>query len=306
VRSISRAMKILLIPFIGLIVFACGKKAENHKPPARKIKTMLETFHDPINRTGEFEYEAKIKEDTYMYSSLFNEDGVLIQKSRFNFRGNLEIKTIFKYDKNGNNIEMISYDSKGNLLSKTINAFDSSGKLIQSDETADAKVISKQTSAVDTAGNRKVTFYERRSGGFVVTLENRFDKNDNNVGSSHYVDGVLKNQEHRNHDANGNVTEYVLFDPSKQEEIITRYEYDKSNRKIGEVVLKNLMVTSKVMFKYDARNNLSDSFTYGMLGNMVVHEKHVYQYDEEGNWTRQTILINNKPTSVIVHQIEYY
>ena len=58
--------------------------------------------------------------------------------------------------------------------------------------------------------------------------------------------------------------------------------------------------------KYDDRNNIVDSRTYCVMGNMIANQKNVYEYDADGDWTKQAILINNKPSSVILHQIEYY
>jgi hypothetical protein len=295
-----------ILIFVALIALSCDKKIKNESPDSKRIKTILESFHEPISKTGEFDYVAKIAEDTYMFSSLFNEEGVLIQKSRFNSNGNLETKTVYKYDDKGNNIEFVVYNSKGSLLAKTVNKFDSFGKLIEANETSDGKIISKQTSIVDGEGNRKLIFYEYRFGGFVILSERLFDKNGNNVETLSYSGGILKNQERKSYDAKGNLIEFIQNTPSTGEEIIMRYEYDKSNRKIGEVLLKNLLVTSKNMLKYNAKGDLTDVFVYGMLGNVVKHEKHVYEYDREGNWTKQTILINNKPTTVILHQIEYY
>jgi hypothetical protein len=296
----------LVFLFISFIALSCDKKIKSESPASKKIKTILESFHEPINKTGEFDFVAKIADGTYMYSSLFNEEGVLIQKSRFNPNGNLEIKTVYKYDLKGNNIELIVYNSKGSLIARTINEFDSFGKLVAANEASDGKIISKQTSITDGEGNRKLILYEYKFGGFTIVSENLFDKKCNNIESFSYTGGILKNHERKSYDANGNVIEFIQDAPSTREEIIMRYEYDKNNRKIGQVLLKNLLVTSKSILKYNSKGDLTDLLTYGMLGNVITHEKHVYELDAEGNWTKQTILINNKPTSVILHQLEYY
>jgi hypothetical protein len=296
----------LLPSILAFIFFACDKKIAKEQPASKKIKSILESFHEPINRTGKFEHVAKIADGTYMYSSLFSREGLLMQKNTFNSSANLETKTEYKYDDKGNNIEISVYNSKGSLIGKTINTFDASNKLIEDNSSLGGKIISKQTSVIDLEGNSKRSFYELKAGVFVISSQKLFDQNGNNVETSYYSMGKIKSQERKMYDANGNVIEFVQVDPSNGEQIINRYEYDKLNRKIGEVTLRNLMVTAKVRLKYDSKNNVTDSLTYSMLGNVVLHEKHVYEYDAEGNWAKQTILTNNKPTSVILHQIEYY
>ncbi len=140
----------------------------------------------------------------------------------------------------------------------------------------------------------------------MITLEQVLDANDRVMENSYFLNGTLKNKDRNNYDLVGNLIETILYDPFMNEQQITRYKYDGRNNKIETVVLKSGLVTSKVITRYDERNNVGEVLTYGVLGNLDRHEKRLYHYDLHGNWTKQVVFVNNNPTSVILHQIEYY
>lgn len=98
----------------------------------------------------------------------------------------------------------------------------------------------------------------------------------------------------------------MLDDPIRHDQLTTRYAYDEHHNRIGIITLRSNMIISNMACRYDGRNNLIEAITYGVQGNVVANRKHVYEYDAEGNWTRQIIMMNNKPVSVILHKIEYY
>src|SRR5687767_9702989 len=101
-------MKYLPFILIAIVAFSCEKKISDDRPTLganRKIKMILESNHDPILKAGEFEVSPKLSKNSFPLESYFNQKGMLLRKSTFNSKGNLESKIIFKYDEHNNNIE---------------------------------------------------------------------------------------------------------------------------------------------------------------------------------------------------------
>jgi hypothetical protein len=302
-------MKYLL--FIPTVVFAfsCEKNMSNDGRATGeniKIKMMMESIHDPILKAGKFKVSPKLSKDSFLYESYFNKSGTLVRRSAFNLKANLQSSVLFKYDKNNNNIECITYNSNGSLASKKVNKFDSENKLIEGYEFDDRKKIIGKTTRNDSAGYQVFTCYEWISRELVKTLERVFDKNGNNVANYYFSDRALESKEIRRYDTNRNLLETIQHYPLTREQIVTRFKYDEQNNKVEDIVLKNNLVTSKTMSKYDARNNLTETFSYGVQGTLKGHHKYLYEFDTEGNWTKRINIFNDRPTSVSIRQIEYY
>lgn len=307
----SHLIKHILAPLITVIIFSCETKnteqSLSEKKVTRQIKELRESTHEPFIKAGKIEYRSKIAEFSFLTSSVFNEKGQLIKESRFNSKGNLEWKAINKYDVHGNVIERDVYNPVGYLLSKKISAFDAKGKLIGSKEfDADENLLSKETSSFDSDGNQILVTYKLTKGNSIKTVERVFDQRNRNIENSYFTNGSLESKDIRGYDSIENCIEFTEFYPLRNEQNTIRYRYDKQNNKIEEVSSRNNLVTSRSLSRYDKKNNLVETSTYGVMGNLITQQKHQYQYDDEGQWIRQIIMINNNPTSVILHEIEYY
>ncbi len=303
-------MKYLRVILIAIVAFSCEKN-RNHdrRMPVgnRKIKVMLELIHDPIHKAGKFEVSPKLSKNSFPYESYFNQRGILLRKSTFNSKGNLESKILFKYDGSNNNIECLAYNSDGSLASRKVNKFNSENRLIESHEfDAREKIISKKTTRYDSAGYRILTSYEWISRGLVKTLESVFDKNENNLANYYFSDDGLESQEIKQYDVNGNLIETIQYYPLTNEEVITRFKYDEQNNKVEVIVLKNNLVTTKTISRYDDKNNLTETSSYGVQGTLEANHKYLYEFDAESNWTKRINIFNGQPTSVLRRRIEYY
>jgi hypothetical protein len=299
---------LLLIPTV-VVAFSCEKNMSNDRSVTdenKKIKVMMESIHDPILKAGKFKVSPKLSKDSFLYESYFNKSGTLVRRSAFNLKANLQSSVLFKYDKNNNNIECITYSSNGSLASKKVNKFDSENKLIEGYEfDAREKVIGK-TTRNDSADYQILTCFEWISRGLVKTLESVFDKNGNNVANYYFSDRALESKEIIRYDINRNLLETIQHNLLTNEQIVTRFKYDEQNNKVEVIVLKNNLVTSKTMSTYDSRDNLTETFSYGVQGTLKGHHKYLYEFDAEGNWTKRINIFNDRPTSVSIRQIEYY
>ena len=290
-------MKYLFLVYFGLMIFACKQTSndESAGKSTQQVKVILESVHDPIAGEDQFAYSPAVTEESKVYSSRFSPKGVLLEKSRFSALGNLELRTVYKYDAQNNNFEIDTYHSSGTLSKKVINKFGVANELVESNEFGEnGKIITRQTSRFDSLGNRIFKTEESMNGTFLITLEQVFDRNERNIENYYFERGALKRREVNSYDDRGNLLEEIQYSPTIYEQSVTRHKYDKKNNRIETIVMKSSMVTSKSILKYDANNNLINVFTYGLQGNLKDHEKHIYQYDPHGNWTKQIILVNNR------------
>lgn len=268
---------------------------------------MMESVHDPILKAGNFKVSAKLSKNSFLCESYFNENGMLLKRSTFNLKANLESTILFKYDKNNNNIACIAYRADGSVASKKVNKFDSENRLFESHEfDIRGKILSKKTTTNDSAGYRSLTSYEWIRRELVKTSESVFDKNENNVANYYYSDEALERKEIKRYDISGNVVETIEYFPLTNEQIITRFKYDEQNNKAEVIVLNNNLVTTKTISIYDDKNNLTETYSYGVVGTLEGNHKYLYEFDVEGNWTKRINIFNDRPTSVLVRRIKYY
>jgi YD repeat-containing protein len=303
-------MKLLPAFLIVAAAFCCQKNIKHDRLTSagnRKIKMVIESVHDPIIRAGKFESGQKLSKNSFFYESYFDKKGRLVRRNTFNLKAVLVSKIIFYYDKRGNNTDRLAYHSDGSLSGKSVSTFDSANRLIEFHEfDAFEKIISKKVTTYDSAGHRILTSYERINRRLVKTEERVFNNDENNVANSYFSNETLTLEEIQEYDRNGNLLETIQYYPLEDEQSITRFKYDEQNNKVEETVLKNNLVTTKTIYRYDDKNNLTETYRYSVKGTLEAHHRHVFEFDAEGNWTKRIDLFNDKPTAVLARRIEYY
>ena len=156
-------------------------------------------------------------------------------------------------------------------------------------------------------GGRLVLYYKLANGVFVLTSEERFDMNQNNVEIKNFSNAKLISMELNQYDHQKNRIESIQYNPIKNEKMTTHFKYDMHNNNIDKVVLNNSSImASKSVFTYDTKNNLVKIYLYGIAGELKEYTQHYYEYGEAGNWTKKITMINRKPISVVLHRIMYY
>ncbi len=322
----------------------------------RRVKSVLESIYDPLKNDDAYEYSPKVSEHSFLSRLAFNSNGSLYSESKFDSKGNLVEKAVFKYDVKGNRIELDFYKGNGSPSGKIISTFDSFNKVIDRIEiNEENKIFGRQIAKYDTNGNRIVTTYKLTDGKLIKTLESAFDKTNYNIVNNYFTNEALDRTEIYLYDFNGNkihpcytlisaggiqkiessidtdfndsesylseetilssdMHEYdeegnnietVQFFSMTNKRIITQYKYDK-NRIEVVILTSSLIVSAKKILNYDGKGNLIESFKYGVGGRLEEHQRHLYEYDEVGNWTKHKTIINNKSVAVAVRQIEYF
>ena len=347
-------MKYQFLFFVGAIIFSCQPKGETALDQTNKrVKSVLESTHDPVGNADTFEYRLDVSEDSFISELLFSVNGVLLKESKFDSNGNLKCKAAFTYDGKGNTLQCDVYASNGSLSSTLKSKFDSVNQMIERNLIGENdKLISKQTAKPNSDGYRVITTYKLVKGSLAKTLESIFDKRNfntqnnyfineakeiyiydlngnwisgdysllsagsiqkiesafekNTIGNNSYLtDETLKSIDQHEYDADGNRIETNQYFRLANKQIITRYTYHK-NRMEAVTLTGNLMISSKKVERYDAKGNVIESFKYGIGGRLEKHQRHLYEYDQVGNWTKHKTITNNKPVSVVVRQIEYF
>lgn len=201
-------MKYSIFFFVGTILYSCQSKKEKAAENVhinQKVKSVLESLYDPVGNDDTFEYSPKVSEHSLISRLIFNNSGLLLIESKFDSKGNLVLKAVFKYDNASNAIQLDFYKPDGSLSSKIINTFDSSNKLIERTEiNAEHKIISKQIAKLDSNGNRIITTFKLTKGKFVKTLESAFDKRNLNVLNNHFTNEALESKDIYMYDLSGN------------------------------------------------------------------------------------------------------
>lgn len=307
---ILSTLNYLCIGFLAFVFFGCERKESNilsSEQSVKKIKSIIESFHDPVEGSGVVEYTPESSEDSFVRQLFFNPQGNLVRTDRFNSYGNLEWSEVLTYNKKGNVIEKTVFQLK-KIVSKQKYTYNAMNKLIESSTfDENGKIVKKQMLEVDSAGSTVENRYSLMHNSFAKTATIVFDKLDHHIESYQFTNERIVQEEHNLFDEQGNCIENIQYYPAKKKEKITRYKYDTHHNAIETIVLNSSqMIESKVMARYDDRNNLRESFTYGIQGNLKEYLSHVYEYDEAGNWTKDIRFINKKPISVEVRKIVYY
>ena len=296
---------------IGIFLISCEgsrKKTPATEKSDKKIKTIMESIHDPVENAGTLENQSTLSEGSSMIKFAFAQQGALLAKSTFDSNGNLVGRITYKYTVAGDTLETATYSFSETLLSKWVNEFDSQHKLTKSKEIdASGKIIGKRI--VERAGDDtlRVSTYGQLRGELVKLMESYLDGNNRSIRNSFFTNGKTICEVRIIYDDKENKIETDQFYPFKKARIITQYKFDQLNNNIEKIILNNnLMITSKMAMRYDEKNNIIEILTYGIAGRLEKRLHYTYQYDEFANWTKRVAFENNKPAEVTLHRIAYY
>ena len=195
-------------------------------------------------------------------------------------------KSVFKYDDNGNRIELTNYKPDGKIGSTVKSTYDESGKLIREQNIlADGTVDMTSEIRTDAKGNRieqKNTRAGSTSPLFNFTHYFKYDEKGQLVERTALrANGSVFFKYNFSYDNNGNKTEWVQAGSDST-------------------------VVGKVIYKYDDKNNLIEEVTYGKGSNPTAVYTYTYEFDKNGNWRRQTKLENGKAIEIRERNISYH
>jgi len=195
-------------------------------------------------------------------------------------------KNVFKYDKNGNRLELSNYTSDGKLVSTIKSAYDSS-----------SKVVSEETILANGVVDIKTDIKTDENG-------NRVEQNDIKQGSA----GPLFNYKYiYKYDAQAHMLERKGLRGNGAFFLKYLFNYDANGDRIEWLqVTETNQIIGKVIYKYDNNHNIIEEAKYGGDGSLKENYTYTYDFDKKGNWTKQKKILNGAVVETRVREYKYY
>ncbi len=300
-------LPLICLVFISLSCQKNETKVGAEKLSKKRIKTIMETIHDPIEQDGGVNHTPEISENSFINKTYFDLSGNVLARDQFNSAGIREFRTTFKYNEKGNLIERTGFQFKM-LTRRKVNKFNAPNNLIEINTFDENGKNSGRTTFIrDGNGKTMRMVYALKKATLVKTSVTYYDEKDHQIETQYFTDTRLTGRELYRYDDRWNLIENSVQYPIKNEEQHTHFKYDSLNNKIETTVLNgSMMIESKVLTRYDERGNIVELTSYGIKGNIKERIMHRYEYDQENNWIKDITFANKKPRSVTIRKIEYY
>ncbi len=194
-------------------------------------------------------------------------------------------KNVFKYDANGNMIELSNQKADGKVNSTIRYTYDATGKLIKEETllgngTVDLVSVIK----TDTKGN-KIEQEDVRPMGNIVFNYKYYYK----------------------YDVKGQLTERIAYRGNGTFLFKYVFNYDDNGNRI-EWIQKgpDSAVVGKVIYKYNEKNNLAEQTEYQGNGSVKAIYTYSYEFDKKNNWSRRKKMQDGKVVEIKERDIKYY
>lgn len=270
--------KVLILSFlVSSCVFANRKdndlKKMNLYGQVKTIKT--ESYH-AIEEFGEISKGKKgtsftTAPDSY---SIFDTNGNLIEKTWIKSLGmvnseittNINMKTICKYDSNGNLINKKTYQNE-TPFEDFVYKYDNDGNLIEHNES-----------------------------GYQESIINTIFKYDNGILIERTINYANGNKETKKYDSKGNWIENVSTYSGSAYKTVKSNKYDDKGNLIEDLWHRdNGSVFMHCIYKYDNDNNLIEQKRYSDIENTGLKEVWNRKYDNNGNVIEENQFKPNEP-----------
>jgi len=194
-------------------------------------------------------------------------------------------KNVFKYDVNGNMIELSNYKADGKLNSTVKSTYDANGKLTKEETLlGDGTVDLVSAIKTDAKGNKIEQEDVRPMGNILFNYKYyyKYDEKGQLIERIAYRgNGTLLFKYIFKFDDNGNRTEWI------------QQGSDSS-------------IVGKVIYKYDIKNKLTEETEYDRSGNVSATYTYSYDFDNKDNWIRRKKMQDGKVVEVKERNIKYY
>ena len=302
-------MKVKMFYFLAIVMLLGGfsdqDKKYNHLEMQKlkgKVKSVREYYLRVDENTGILiGNESLVREVIF-----FNHFGNMIESYRHNEKGELETKTIYKYNDNELITEKLLTNEKSETIGKETHSYDYKMREIERIHF-----------------NTTKTRYKYDANDYLIE-EIKYDPVNKILEKHKYVynkygiktegslesfnpDGNIKNKTIYLYDAAGNLIEANSYDSAVDFLSKTTQKYDdKSNCLEIAWYRKDGSIDSKESFGYDDFGNQNEIKSYGSNRNMTSHFLTKYEFDKNKNWIKSMVYSNNVLVSLYRREIEYY
>ena len=194
-------------------------------------------------------------------------------------------KNVFKYDPNGNMLELSTYKADGKLNSTVKSTYDGSGKLIKEETIlGDGKVDLVSAIKTDAKGN-KIEQEDVRPMGNIMFNYKYYYK----------------------YDEKGQLIERIAYQGNGALLFNYIFKYDDNGNKTEWIQLgSDSAVVGKVIYKYDEKNKLAEETEYNKSGVVKAVYNYSYDFDKKDNWVRRKKMQDGKVIEIKEREIKYY
>ena len=277
-----------LMLLVALIIFSSCSNDAGDKETATTNTASEKVGNAPVAPVATVPSDAKEKKSYAAAQRLQGKVEVMSESIYFpEAKGKkLSLKNVFKYDENGNRIELSNYRADGKLNSTVKSIYDANGN-ITSEQTllADGTVDITSTIKTDAKGNRMEQDDKKMTTSnplFNFKHYYKYDEKGQLIERIAYrANGAFAYKYGFTYDENGNKTEWI------------RYAADNS-------------ILGKVVYKFDARNNLIMETQFNQDGTVKATYAYSYELDKKNNWTRQIKMQNDKVMEIKERDIKYH
>jgi len=194
-------------------------------------------------------------------------------------------KNVFKYDANGNIIELSNYKADGKINTTIRSSYYASGKLIKEETLlGDGTVDLVSAIKTDAKGNKIEQEDVRPMGNTLFNYKYYYK-----------------------YDEKGQQTERIAYQGNGS--LLFKYVFnydDKGNKTEWIQQGSDSAVVGKVIYKYNEKNNLAEQTEYDGNGSVKANYTYNYEFDKKNNWIRQKKIQDGKVIEIKVRDIKYY
>ena len=220
----------------------------------------------------------------------YNPEGHKVESEEFYYRGEQIVpgsnkRSVYFYDEKSNTEEVLSYTEAGFRISKEVLTFDSEGRIKEVASYNHEGSPTRRVYEYDDIGNKTEIIFYKKTDDFV------------SMRMKHYL--------------NKGRTDLVADDDSYEIESRAVNTYDKQGHLIGALIFKaDGSLNYKWRLIYNTEGQRVRVSVYDSNGTIRLTESYSYEYDSEGNWTKQVIsgweFGKGSHDRLKVRTIEYY
>ena len=254
-----------------------------------KVKKITDQRYYAQQGKGGVEQGKKVQEEDDQIS-VYDEQGHILENTRYDYTQKKIIKKVFKYD--------------GDLVIET-KEFE-----VKRGFTTSEKLINRYVLSYNDKGNNTLIEWYTGTDSLKEKQVGKFDSAGNKVGEDRQSpNGNIIGRSVFDYDRNGNIIEtnnYATNDKLFNQGLIT---YDGKENKIEERwSYPQSKVTVIRKFTYDPNGNIvsMDSKIEGPNPKGNAHQEFRYEYDTKGNWVKQILTLEGNVQGMTIRTIEYF
>ena len=219
------------------------------------------------------------------------------------FRGNTELLT--EFDPKGRTTKM-QVNNNGMIMSYH-DTYNSQGYLMESvSKDEDNKVLSTNLYEYDKQGNRTRHDLLTDKGSIFMSTFSKYNEKQQLIEKSNCVGGECDEKRVFTYDDKGYL---IQEDKYSKDELTSKtlYKNDAKGNPIEQLTYDAQgKLLKKVTSTYDAEGNETENAVYRGADTLIQKKTYTYEYDKKKNWIKRTESENGEPSLIIEQKFEYY